>query len=262
MSNIEEIYKILKLGIIDYFKKSNFSRAVIGLSGGIDSTVSAFLTAHAIGNENVDAILMPEIDLTSNQNMKDAESIARILGIRHYTIEINDFISNFQYINKKIKFKENIYAIANAKARIRMAILYYFANLCNSLVIGTSDKSEIALGYATKYGDSASDILVIGDLWKTDVLKLAKFLEVPESVISKKSTPELIAGQDAEKELGVDYNVVDQILKLYIEENLSIDDITKKGFEESIVKSIINRIRLNEHKRRSTFVIKINENTF
>src|SRR3989338_4335364 len=149
------------LGIKDYFRKNNFKKAVIGLSGGIDSTVSAYLVARAIGGKNLTGILMPDNKITSKENIKDALTISKILRIRHEIVPINKTIKLFDEIAGSATAKRRVYALANTKARIRMVILYHIANLSGSLVIGTSDKSEIALGYTTKYGDNASDILVI-----------------------------------------------------------------------------------------------------
>ena len=258
----KEVYNALILGIKDYFKKNNFKKAVIGLSGGIDSSVAASLAAKALGNKNVTAILMPEIDVTAKQSTEDAKELIKLLKIEHCFIPINDFIQYFYNINHKLRIKKNLYAIANVKARTRMMILYYFTNLNNALVIGTSDKSEIALGYTTKYGDNAADILVIGDLWKTEVIEMGKFLGIPKSILNKKSNAELIVGQTAEKELGASYEVLDKILKMYIEEDLSAQEIVSKGFNKKIVKNVVDRIRLNEHKRRSQIIIRLSERSF
>ena len=143
-----------------------------------------------------------------------------------------------------------------------MMILYYYANQNNALVIGTSDKSEIALGYTTKYGDNAADLLVIGDFWKTEVTEMGKFLGIPSPILKKKSTAELIIGQTAENELGASYGVLDKILKMYVEQGLSIEEITSKGFDRSLIKNVVERIRLNEHKRRSPVLIRISERSF
>ena len=143
-----------------------------------------------------------------------------------------------------------------------MMLLYYIANMENALVIGTSDKSEIALGYTTKYGDNAADILVIGDLWKTEVIEMGKFLKIPASILNKKPSAELILGQTAEKELGAPYKVLDGILKMYIEQDLSVDKIISKGFNKKIVKNVVGRIRTNEHKRRSAMLIRVSERSF
>lgn len=257
-----EVYNALILGIGDYFKKNNFQKAVIGLSGGVDSSVAVYLVAKALGNKNVTAILMPDLGVTSEQSIKDAKDLVKKLKLKHHSIPINENIKYFDKLNKQLKFKKDIYAIANAKARTRMVLLYYFANLSNALVIGTSDKSEIALGYTTKYGDNAADILVIGDLWKTEVIEMGNFLKLPSSILKKKPSAELIMGQTAEKELGASYQVLDKILKMQIEDGLSLHEIINKGFNEKIVNNVVDRVRLNEHKRRSPILIRISERSF
>lgn len=260
--NAKEVYSALILGIRDYFKKNSFKKAVIGLSGGIDSSVAACLVVKALGSKNVTALLMPDLGVTSRRNIDDASALAKKLKIRHYTIPINGIVQYFGIINKKLKFKKNVYAIANAKARTRMMVLYYFANLNNALVIGTSDKSEIALGYTTKYGDNAADILIIGDLWKTEVIEMGRFLGVSSSILRKKPSAELIIGQTAEKELGASYGVLDKILEMYIEEGLSVQQITDNGFNKKIVKNAIGKVRLNEHKRKAPVIIRVSERSF
>ena len=262
--NKKEVYAALVLGIKDYFRKNNFKKAVIGLSGGLDSSVATSLVVKALGNENVTAVLMPDIGTTSRRSIKHAKMIVKKLDIKHHNIPINDFVQFFKKIRNSLKLetKNEIYAISNVKARTRMMILYYFANLNNALVIGTSDKSEIALGYTTKYGDNAADILVIGDLWKTEVVEMGKFLGIPSPILRKKPTAELIVGQTAEKELGASYEVLDKVLKMHIEDDLSVEEIIHKSFNKKIVKNVVDRVRLNEHKRRSPIIIRISERSF
>lgn len=265
---MEETCKALKLGISDYFRKNNFRKAVIGLSGGIDSSVSAHLAFSALGRTNVTGILMPDSKVTSDEGMKDAARLADTLGIGRRTVRIDEGIEFFMSIRRKIfsgsKMGKNFldYSIGNAKARMRMSILYFYANMNNALVIGTSDKSEIALGYTTKYGDSAADIMVIGDLWKTQALQMAKFLGLPRSILNRKPSAELVSGLDAEKELGADYGLLDGILKLHIEGRLSAGEICNNGFDKKIVKRVLERVRMNEHKRRSAVVIRLSEHSF
>lgn len=263
---MEEIYRALVLGVSDYFRKNNFGMAVIGLSGGIDSSVSACIASRALGRKNLVAILMPDAGVTPAQSLADAVKLSGYLGINYRIIPINDFANFFigtgkKFQSRKLRSAFN-YSLANAKARTRMTILYYFANLENALVIGTSDKSEIALGYTTKFGDGASDISVIGDLWKSDVIMLAKFLKVPASIINKKPSAELVVGMTAEEELGAPYEVLDKILKMHIEKDLPAEKIIGNGFDEKIVNDVIKRIRVNEHKRRSPVVIRVSERSF
>ncbi len=263
----KEVCNAVISGIKDYFKKNNFRSAVIGLSGGIDSSVACCLAAKALGNNNVTALLMPEDGVTSKESIEDAKALAKKLGIKRYLLEIdaiNDTIKKISVLDGNFFAKAGkfIYAQANLKARTRMMLLYYFANLNNSLVIGTSDKSEIALGYTTKYGDNAADILIIGDLWKTEVIEMGKFLGIPSSILGKEPSAELIPGQTAKKELGADYEVLDEILNMYIEDGLSVQEIIRRGFKEKIVKSAAQRIRLNEHKRRSPMLIRLSECSF
>src|SRR3989338_10365898 len=261
-NNLEEIKKAVVSGIRDYFWKNGFKTAVIGLSGGIDSSVAASLAADSLGKDNVTVVLMPERGVTSRKNFEDALELSKKLEIAHYVVPINGFMNELESANKSFNLKSSQYAMANAKARMRMCILYYFANSSNSLVLGTSDKSEIALGYTTKYGDSASDIMIIGDLWKTEVIELGKFLGLPSKIISKKPSAELIVNVDAEKELGADYKIIDQILSLYIEEKMSLPEIIKKGFDRTLVKNVLERIKANEHKRKIPPIIRISERSF
>ena len=260
--NTKEVYNASILGIRDYFKKNNFRKAVIGLSGGLDSSVATSLIVRALGRQNVIAILMPDIGTTSTKSMEHAASLVKRLKIKHHIVPINDFLQYFKNLNKKLRFKKSIYAISNVKARTRMMILYYFANLENALVIGTSDKSEIALGYTTKYGDNAADILVIGDLWKTEVVEMGRFLGVSESILRKKPSAELVKGITAEKELGASYEVLDKILKMCIEDGLSPEKLISKGFNKKLVNNVVDRIRLNEHKRRTAMLIRVSEKSF
>ena len=254
--NAKEVSDNIANAIKDYFIKNNFKKAVIGLSGGIDSAVSACLAVMAIGSENVTALLLPDLETTSKQSTEDAENLAKKLKIRYNIIPINELMDCFESASNLLKSKKSAHAMANAKARIRMVVLYYFANLNNALVIGTSDKSEILLGYATKYGDNASDIIPIGGLWKTELYELGKYLGVPQAILSKKSSPELVAGQTAEKELGAPYEVLDEILKMHIEDKLSSQEIIKKGFDKKIVENIFDRIKINEHKSKQAPIIQ------
>ena len=242
--NVKEIRKKITKGIKDYFRKNNIKKAVIGLSGGIDSSLSAKLVADAIGKKNVHGIIMPFKGLSSDENVKDAVDLCRLIGISHSIIYINNFIKDFE----KLEWQSKI-AKMNTSSRIRAVILYHYANTHNALVIGTSNKTEILLGYFTKYGDGAVDIEVIGDLFKTEELKLARYLKIPEKIIQKTPTAELYHGQTDEEELGASYKDIDSIL--------SKIENKQKLPKSKLVKKILKRIKDNEHKRNVPFLIKL-----
>ena len=253
----QKVKESIVAGIKHYFNTHKFKKAVIGLSGGIDSTVCAYLTVEAIGNENVAGIFLPD-HITSSQSHDDAHEVAKRLKIQTHTIEIHDIVDFFKKLDKRFESKSDI-PLANSKARARMMTLYYYSNVNNTLVIGTSDKSETMLGYATKFGDSAADLEPIGELWKTEVIDFGKFLRVPESITSKKPSPELMEGKTADSELGATYDVLDKILKLHFEEKLDAGSIAKKGFEQKVVDNVFERIRANEHKRSMPPIIGISK---
>ncbi len=242
--NAREIHKKITEGIKEYFRKNNLKKAVIGLSGGIDSSLSAKLVADAIGKENLHGMIMPVKGLSSDENIKDAVDLCRLIGINYSIIYINDFIKDFE----KLAWQSKI-AKMNTASRIRAVILYHYANTHNALVIGTSNKTEIMLGYFTKYGDGAVDIEVIGSLFKTNELELARFLKIPEKIIKKTPTAELYHGQTDEEELGATYMEIDSILsKIEKKQKLS---------KSALVKKILKRIKDNEHKRNVPFLVKV-----
>lgn len=262
MTAMGELKEALVSGIRQYFSDNGVEKAVIGLSGGVDSAVAAYLAVEALGKDNVAAVFMPDRTVTSSRSMEDAAEVVKRLGIRSLVKPIDMAVEGITEGLETSGSPNEKLSLANAKARARMAILFYLANLENALVIGTSDKSELALGYTTKYGDSASDILAIGDLWKTDVLKLGKHLGVPQTILKKKPGAELLPGVTAEKELGAPYSRLDRILKLYIEEDLSAEDIIKRGFDRRLVKQTLRRVDKNEHKRRNPVLIKVSKRSF
>jgi len=249
---MKQICGTLVAGIKNYFKKHNCKKAVIGLSGGIDSALSAKLVVDAIGKENVHGLIMPLKGLSSEENIQDAVEFCTLNGINYSLIFINEFIKKFE----KLDWKQNKIAKMNTSSRIRAVLLYNYANTHYALVIGTSNKTEILLGYFTKYGDGAVDIEVIGDLFKTEEKELAKFMKIPNNIINKVPTAELYHGQTDEKELGVTYEELDKILKLYVDGN-SMLNIIEKGFEKEKVENIFQRIEANKHKLEIPSTIKI-----
>jgi len=244
MDNAGEIYRKIISGIRDYFNRHKIKKAVIGLSGGIDSSLSAKLVADAIGKENIHGIIMPVKGISSEENVKDSVELCGLIGISHSIIYINDFIKDFEKLGWQSKI-----AKMNTASRIRAVILYHYANTHNALVIGTSNKTEIMLGYFTKYGDGAVDIEAIGSMFKTDELELARYLKIPEKIIKKTPTAELYHGQTDEEELGATYKEIDEIL-MRIEKK---QELPKNELADKILK----RIKANEHKRNVPFLVKL-----
>lgn len=204
----KEVVKIEQF-IKGQIEESRSNGVVIGISGGIDSAVVAFLSVRALGKERVFGLLLPS-HTTPDENESDAMEVVKKLGIDYARIPISEIIQAFgKYLPE---FKEGTLPKANLQARVRMCILYYFANLKNHLVCGTTDASENFLGYYTKYGDGGVDIEPIINVTKTDLKLMARELGVPERIIVKKSSPNLMAKHDAEKELGVEYEFLDRLL--------------------------------------------------
>ncbi len=240
--------------IKDFVNKSGKKGVVIGLSGGIDSTVTAYLCVKSLGDQNVIGLIMPEANVTPEEDVKDALDVAKNLNIEHHIIDITSYVKSIESLIPD----SDIVSKGNIRARIRMVILYYYANTKDYLVAGTGDKSEILLGYFTKYGDGASDFMPIADLYKTQVRALGKYLGIPEKIVLKKSSPRLWAGQMAETELGLSYDIIDPILYGLIDLRLNIKAVAEKvGVSEGTVRSIYNRVLLNEHKRRGPMLIQV-----
>lgn len=199
--------------ICDFIQKeidgADAEGGVLGLSGGLDSSITAAICSKALGGENVLGIFMPEKDMTDPQNYEDVEKIVEKFNIDSKRIEIS---SIFEKVKNEIEFNEKAkIANANLKVRIRMILLYYYANMYDYLVVGTSNKSEIKCGYFTKYGDGAADIFPMASLYKTQTRKLAKEIGVPQNIIEKKPSAGLWEGQTDEDELGLPYSKIDRI---------------------------------------------------
>ena len=220
---------------------------VIGLSGGIDSTLVAYLACEAIGKENVFGIIMPSTTTPTEDKIHGVE-IAQRLGIDYKEIAIDSILNEFLLMTQ---LEENNLAIGNLKARIRMSIIYYYANAKNYLVSGTGNKSEILIGYFTKHGDGACDMEPIGDLYKTDVYKLSEFLNIPEEIIKKPPRAGLWNNQTDEAEIGMDYGLIDQILYLFTEKDMKNTEIASElDISVDEVDMIITKIIRSEHKSK------------
>lgn len=232
-------------GLITEFLKEHVGerRAIIGLSGGVDSSTVLALLVKAVGRERVFGLIMPDSTTTPAQDIWDAVELANSLMIRWRMIYIDEVYRAFM---KDLGEYDRV-AAGNLRARIRMATLYYHANTMNGIVVGTGDKSEILLGYFTKYGDGGVDILPIGDVYKTEVRELATYVGVPGSIASKRSSPRLWAGQEAESELGFTYEVADEILYRVVERGE--DPAALRARHGDVVDAILRRVEENRHKR-------------
>ncbi|MBI2598014.1 MAG: NAD+ synthase [Candidatus Diapherotrites archaeon] len=246
------LYKKLVKGIRRFFAKAGKKKAVIGLSGGIDSALCACLFVQALGKKNVFALLMPLKGISSKKNLLDAKKYAKKLGVRHFIIPIELFALPFL----GLPWKRSNSASSNLFARLRAVILYDFANSSNAMVCGTGNKSELLLGYFTKYGDAAADFFPIGDLYKTDVRGIAKFLGIPKEFLEKAPTAELWVGQTDEGEIGAKYAEIDQILKLFVEKGKSRSKLLGFGFSRKKVERIMALHRQSRHKRELPPIIK------
>lgn len=238
-------------GIHKYFKQFGFENAVIGVSGGIDSALTLKLAVDALGPERITAVLMPEKGISTDENFAHSKALCDFLKVEYFAIPINKFLTDFLIL----PWKPNDLAQINTKARVRMTVLYNYANTRNALVLGTSNKTELAIGYGTKYGDLAADIEVIGDLFKEEVLELAEHVGLPPEFITKAPSAELYAGQTDEEELGMPYKEIDNILKL-MEEGLSKDDMINKGLNPNSVHKVFRLVELNRHKTDTPPVIQ------
>jgi NAD+ synthase (glutamine-hydrolysing) len=255
---IASIRDALVLGIKDYFRKCGFKKAVIGISGGIDSAVTASLVAKAIGGENILGIGMPS-KYSSKGSVGDAQKLVKNLGIDFKIIPIKSihesYLDSLKKDIKKAKGGGASVAEQNIQARIRGNILMAFSNeFPQTLVVSTGDKSELAVGYCTLYGDMTGGLSVISDVPKTKVYELARFINrggeiIPEAIIKKAPSAELTANQLTEKEL-IPYKILDPIIEFYIEERMGPDGIVKKGFNRKIVEWVTRKIDKNEFKRR------------
>jgi len=248
----EYVTRTLVKFLQDNFKEQGFKKGVIGLSGGLDSTVSAYLSTKALGNQNVIGVLMP-YKTSSKDSVIDAMEVVNILGIKHYKIDITPMVDAFfEYFPDADKVRRG-----NKMARERMCVLYDVSQSKNALVIGTSNKSEILLGYGTLHGDTASAINPLSNLYKTQIKELARYLGVPGKIRTKIPSAGLWKNQSDEDELGFKYTDADKILYLIYDKDKSVNEVVKTGFSRDLVMKIINMVEKYQFKRRGTITAKI-----
>ncbi|MFA5821044.1 MAG: NAD+ synthase [Candidatus Gracilibacteria bacterium] len=249
---MHNIYTRIIAELQKFFRQTGLSRAVIGVSGGIDSAVCLKLAVDALGHDHVTALLMPEKGVSTEENLMHAKTLCKFLKVDYHLIPINHFLTDFL----TLPWQPNALAQINTKSRLRMVLLYNFANTHNSLVIGTSNKTELYLGYATKYGDGGVDIDIIGDLFKEEVYLLAEHLGLPDEFLKKVPTAELFHGQTDETELGMSYREIDPVLKM-LESGLTKEEIIGKGLNPNTVHKIFRLIEQNRHKVEPPHIIKV-----
>ena len=255
-NDTEEIYQALVLGTRDYIKKNGFKKTIIGLSGGIDSALTAAIAVDALGRENVVGVTMPT-RFNSTETINDAQIVAKNLGIEFHTIPIEQVLQGFNLELGKIPgWNDKGLAFENLQARVRGTILMSISNQFGYLVLTTGNKSETAVGYSTLYGDTAGGFAVIKDVPKTVVYQLCDYFNkvrgkdiIPQSVIKRIPTAELRYGQKDSDSLP-QYDILDGILKAYIEEEKSLPEIIKLGFDAQMVLKVIGMVDRNEYKRR------------
>lgn len=254
--NPKLVRDILVEFIANEVHKVGFKKGVVGLSGGIDSAVVATLAAAALGKENVIAVLMPYAT-SSEASVADAMQAVHRLGIRSMVIEITPMVdAYFKYFRDASHVRRG-----NKMSRERMSILYDISAKENALVLGTSNKTELLLGYGTLYGDMASAINPIGDLYKTQLRQLAKFLKLPKTIQAKPPSGDLWVGQTDEGELGFTYKDVDTLLYYLIDERRTPSELIDLGFDKKFIALIQKKVQSSQYKRRLPVIAKLSQRT-
>ncbi len=248
-------FELLEKFLVNFLKdevyKTSLTNAIVGLSGGIDSAVVAVLAKKAFG-ESLLCVMMPS-QFSSKESITDAKELCEKFDLRYEIVSIEPMLK--AYIDGSM----NNLRIGNLSARLRMATLYDISARENALVIGTSNKSELLLGYGTLFGDLASAINPIGDIYKSDIFKFAEYLGVPKSIISKPPSADLWENQKDEDDLGYTYEQIDKVLEKYVDERLSKDELLDMGFEKRLCDLVINKIYQNQFKRKPPVIAKVSQ---
>jgi NAD+ synthase len=250
------VTEILVGFIRDEVGKVGFDRVVLGLSGGVDSALVAALAVHALGSEGVVPVLMPYRS-SSPESEGDARTVSTQLGLEPLVVDISPQVdAYFERFPDADRGRRG-----NKMARERMSILYDMSWAHRALVIGTSNKTELLLGYGTIFGDMASALNPIGDLYKTQVFAMARALGLPQRVVEKAPSADLWEGQSDEQELGFQYAVVDTLLYHLVDERLTRDELRNLGFDDAFVDQVSRRLRDNQYKRRLPIIAKLSTRT-
>ena len=250
MNKIKNIKQNLMSFLKEEVLKTGLKKVTLGLSGGLDSAVVAVLCKEVF-DDNLNCVLMPS-QFSSKASIDDAIELCKKFDIKYEIVSIEPMLS--AYLKN---MQESSLRIGNFSARFRMSVLYDISARENSLVVGTSNKSELLLGYGTIFGDLACAINPIGDIYKSDLFEFAKYLGVNDSILKKAPSADFYEGQSDEADLGYSYSKIDSLLKKMIDENRSKDELLALGFEDEFIETIKKRVKINEFKRRLPIVAKI-----
>jgi NAD+ synthase len=254
--NASFVEKILTKFIREELSKLDFSRGILGLSGGLDSTVCAVLASKALGPDNVISLILPYGD-TFGRDVVDAQEVVRLLGIKSKVIDIAPMVD----IYFKDHPTENKILVGNKMARERMSILYDYSAREDALILGTSNKTELLLGYGTIHGDMACAINPLGDLYKTQIRELGHYLGVPEKIQKKAPSAGLWEGQTDEEELGLTYKNVDRLLYQMVDKRQTVDEVVALGFKKDMVERVVSLMKNSEFKRKLPPIAKLSDRT-
>ncbi|QOY51097.1 NAD+ synthase [Candidatus Sulfurimonas baltica] len=255
MKKYEQITIYLQHFLDNEVRKTGLNRVVLGLSGGLDSAVVAVL-AQRVFKDDLLCVKMPS-QYSSQSSLEDADELCRDFGIKAITASIEPMLKAYEELNPDMDSLRK----GNVSSRLRMTTLFDISARENALVLGTSNKSELMLGYGTLYGDLSSAVNPIGDLYKSEVYELAEYLGVAKSIIKKAPSADLWDGQSDEDDLGYTYAQLDEVMKLYVEDRLSKEEIVNQGFDKDMLDMIIKRIFRNHFKRKMPIIAKLTSRT-
>ena len=267
LSKNESLYSALKLGLFDYVSKNNFEKVLVGLSGGIDSALTATIAVDALGSNNVVGVALPS-KYNTEESLVDARLLAENLDIEFKVIEIEEIVNIFRNtLKESVNDELGQTTDENIQSRVRGNILMALSNQTGAMVVSTGNKSEMAVGYSTLYGDLAGGFALLKDLYKTEVYNLANFRNsisnvIPQNTIDKEPSAELRPDQ-FDKDSLPEYELLDEILRMYIEEDSSSEKIISKGIDENIVYDVLSKVDRNEYKRKQVAPgVKLTEKAF